>query len=176
MASVLTLSILLVIAMLITMITALDIRRERSVHRDGLKERSLLLASGMNDLVANPFYFSDISSLEQIAGAVESHPDISYVRMIGPNGRLLVPHLGYDQVASDAAYAFGLKAFHSREPLLSFEGDSLAVASPVRVGDETVGVVQFGFEPHAVRSQIWGIVGSDGNSGHQTFQAASNPA
>ena len=88
--SALTLNMVMVIVLLMGLVTFADIRRERAISRDGLQQRGLLLASGLNDVLANYLYFSQIDALRDIAEVVTSQPDITYVEISTPEGRLLV--------------------------------------------------------------------------------------
>ena len=96
MSAVLTISMVSVIALLITTLTVLDIRRERAIFNSELEERGLLMAETLNDVLADPVYFSDIDGVRDIVEVVRGQPDIAYVRIFRPDGRLLVdgPRLG----------------------------------------------------------------------------------
>ena len=89
-ASILTVSMVVVIALVTALTTALDIRRERAIFRDQLEQQGLLLASTLNDVLADPLYFSDLDELHDIARVVNSQAGVSYVYVFRPDGTLLV--------------------------------------------------------------------------------------
>ena len=86
----LTLSVTLVISLLITAITVLDIRRERAIFRDNLERPAVALANGWHDIIADYLYFADVDSLDDfVTQAMDSRVDITYVRVSGADGRIL---------------------------------------------------------------------------------------
>ena len=162
MSAVLTISMVSVIALLITTLTVLDIRRERAIFNSELEERGLLMAETLNDVLADPVYFSDIDGVRDIVEVVRGQPDIAYVRIFRPDGRLLVdgPRLD-DQADYPVGFVtdgFGLSAAQHVQTRLRFLGDRLEVASPIEVGPQVLGVVQFGFSADSLNAEIRAII------------------
>ena len=89
-ASVLTVGIVLVIVLLISTMTLLDIRRERAIFRDSVEKRGILLANGLNDVLFNYLYYSDVDAVRRTAGLLTRRPDIKYVRVFRSDGSLLL--------------------------------------------------------------------------------------
>ena len=158
-ASVFTLSMVLVIAVLIGTITILDIRRERTVYREGLERRGRLVASALNDVLANYLYFAQIDALRDVAEVLTFEPDIiSYVQIFSPEGRLLI---GPDRDEYPSGVSHDESVLNmSRDPeaRLRFIGDSLEVNSPITAGTEVVGLVRFGFDGKPLASEINDII------------------
>ena len=161
-ASILTLSMVLVIALLIVVVTLVDIRRERNLSRDSLEERGLMMARTLNDVMADSIYFSDIDQLRDVAEVVRSQPDVSFVQVYALDGRLLVSgSREVDQADYPTGFIrdeFGLSTVQSRQPRLRFKEGSLEVASPIEAGSEVLGVVQFGFSAEPLKAEIREII------------------
>ena len=113
-------------------------------------------------VLADSIYFSDVDQLRDIGEVVRSQPDISSLRVFTPDGRVLVSETrADDQSDYPAGFVpdpFALSAIGSMETRLRFKGDSLEVASPILVGREQLGVVQFGFEGDALGAEIREII------------------
>ena len=155
-ASVLTLSMVVVIALLMATTTILDIRRERAAFRDQLKERALLMASTLNDVLAAPIYFTDVEQLLDIEKVVTSQPDVLYLQVFSPDGTLLV-----DIEQNNTRYPpgwvgdeLGLSAVQSGEIMLRSHDQIMEVAAPVQIGTEIIGGVKFGFSSDSVNARI----------------------
>ena len=157
-ASFLTLSIVAVIAMLMVTTTVLDIRRARSIFRQELEQRGLLMASTLNDVLAGPLFLTDIEVLSGIAKAVSGQPDILYVQVYSPDGGLLVDtgQPGRDAV-SVIDDGFGIWAVQGRQAVFRHSDHVLEVGAPIEKGDDVLGVVQFGLGAESVDAEIGAI-------------------
>ena len=162
-ALVITLSTLLVVGVLMTLVTLVDIRAERDVTRDNLKQRGQLLARTLNDVLADAIYISDVDALRDFADVVRSQPDVEYINIFRPDGRLLVE----DDINSDGQVAyptgtfqddFALDAARDGETRLRFQGENLEVAGPIVAGSQVLGGVQFGFSADTLQATIRGII------------------
>ena len=158
MAPLLIVSIVAVISVLIAVLTYSDIRREQSASRDGFKERAQLLTGGLNDIMANHIYLADIDSLRKLIEVVKSQPDITYVDVFAPDGRFLA-RSSQSEDQSDYATGsidddFGLIAAEKGEIAFRFDGGGLEVATPIMIGDDVIGVVQFGFSDASLSAAI----------------------
>ena len=153
-AAQLTVSVVLVIVLLMAITTALDIQRERSIFRGEMEERGLLLASTLNDILADPLYFQDIDDLDDVGEVLRSQPDVTYVRVFLPDGRLLVGDWGHDYPTGFIPDEFGLSAVRDRQTVVRRVGDALEFASPIEIGREVVGGVQFGFNSDHLEARI----------------------
>ena len=161
-ASELTLSIVLVIVLLMGLVTYMDIRRERAVYREGLEQRGVLLASSLNDILANHMYFAQADELRDIAKVVTSQPEIAYFRIFRPDGTLLVSE---PRVDGQSEYPTGYVDDESRlviiqegQPVPQFQEHTVQVVSPIMSGRDLLGVVHFGFNADAHDAEIRSII------------------
>ena len=161
-APVLTLGVVSVIVLLMGLVTILDIRRERALFRGELQQTGLLLGSGLNEVLANYIYFADIDALNDIAQVVGSHPDITYIRIFRPDGRLLVEEGKEDDEvhypSGTVDDEFGLGTLQATETRIRSKDGILEVASPIHIGGEAFGVVQFGFNADTLNAEIRTII------------------
>ncbi len=158
MAPLLIVSIVAVVTVLIAVLTYSDIRREQSASREGFKERAQLLTGGLNDIMANHIYLADIDSLRKLIEVVKSQPDITYVDVFSPDGRFLA-RSSQSEDQSDYATGsigddFGLNAAKDGQTGYRFHGGGLEVATPIMIGDDPVGVIQFGFSDASLSAEI----------------------
>ena len=151
-------AVVTVVTVLIAVLTYSDIRREQSASRDGFKERAQLLTGGLNDIMANHIYLADIDSLRKLIEVVKSQPDITYVDVFSPDGRFLARS---SQSEDQSEYAtgsidddFGLGAAENGQTAFRFDGGGLEVATPIMIGDDPVGVIQFGFSDASLSAEI----------------------
>ena len=87
-ALILTMGMGVVILTVITVDAVLDIRQHRNFSRQDLEARGLLLADTLNDTLADPLYFLDVSKVEGITGAVAiSQDSLAYVMVFRSDGR-----------------------------------------------------------------------------------------
>lgn len=146
-----------IVALLMITTTVLDIRRARSIFREELESRGLLLANTLNDVLANPLFFRDIDELHDVADVVKSQPDIRYVRILAPDGRLLVDTDQDGYPVERSPEIFGVEVIEEMRTLLSLDGDILEVTSPIEAGPHVIGIVRFGFATDAVDAEIRAI-------------------
>lgn len=83
------LGIALIITLLVAVDTVLDVQRERQAFWDNLRERSTLLSETLNKVLRDPLYFVDVDQVGDITELVVSQPEIIYVNVYTPDGRLL---------------------------------------------------------------------------------------
>ena len=157
-ATVLTLSLVLAITGMVALITWLDIRRERAIFRAEVTNRGTFLAGSLNDVLANYIYFSQIDALRDIAEVVKSHPDVSYVQIFMPDGRPLVGTQRDEYPVGFTDHEFTSRVIQEMNTTLTFKGDRLEVTSPIEIGPEVLGAVQFGFNADTLRAEIRQLV------------------
>ena len=91
MASILTLTLVSLFAMLMAMITMLDIRRERLSFYDSVEKRGEFLGNGLTNVFADYLHDARINELEAITDRViASLPDINAIRIFRTDGRVIV--------------------------------------------------------------------------------------
>ena len=157
-ATILTVSIGATIALMIASITWLDINTARSSSHTQLEQRGLRLVSTLEDVVADPLYFSDVDALGDIARSVSSQPDLVYVRVFKPDGHLLVAEQSSKYPAGSMTEAIPAEAIHNMDTTLTFIGDDLDVVGPIEAGPEIIGMVQLRYSGETLRAEIHDII------------------
>ena len=161
-ASAMTLSMVFVIVLLMGLVTFIDIKRERSIARDGLERYGVLMANSLNEVLANDLYFSQIDALEDIAEVLVSQPQIAQVKIFRPDGRLLVEEpraenrSGY--VTGQLSNVAALDAVRNGKQWRQFGENTLELAIPVSAGGDLLGGVQFSFTAEALNEEIRSII------------------
>ena len=153
-ALVLTLSMVAVIALLMVITTVLDIRRERTIFREGLQQRALLLAETLNEVLADSLYFTYVEELEDLAELIKGQPDILYIQIFTPDGRLLVDTEQGNYPVGMVRDGLRLRALQTRQTLVQHTADTLDVATSIILGNEVIGGAQIGYSTHAVKAEI----------------------
>ena len=105
------------------------------------------MVSTINDVLADPIYFTDMDGLVDIANLVNVQPDLLYVQVYSPDGRLLVDAGQQGRNAVGVVdNEFGLRAIQDREAAFRHNDLALEVAAPIEIGDDVLGAVQFGLD------------------------------
>jgi len=158
----LTVSMTVVISILMSLVTVLDIRRERDLIRDSLVQRGRLLAEGLNDALANQLYYTQIDSVRDIAELVRSEPEVQFVRVFGPDGMLLVSGVRedkeFDHSTGYVDAALATSPLQSQQIRVTTKGDEVELTSPIIIGDTTIGFLQLGFNSEILRAEIRSII------------------
>ena len=137
--------------------TVLEVRRERGIFQDELELRGLMMTNTLNEVLADPLYNSDIDGLADIAFFVTSQSDTQYVEVLAPDGRILVD-TRQGEYPTGAASEFALRGLRNDGGVTRTEGDSFQIAAPLKVGDELLGGVRFGFDSSGIDSKVSTIV------------------
>ena len=161
-ASAMTLSMVFVIVLLMGLVTFIDIRRERTIAREGLERYGVLMANSLDEVLANDLYFPQIDALEDIAEVLVSQPQIAQVKIFRPDGRLLVEEpraenrSGY--VTGQLSNIAALDAVRNGKQWRQFGESTLELAIPVSAGGDLLGGVQFSFTAEALNEEIRSII------------------
>ena len=153
--TILTVSMVTVILVLTSAITFLDVRRERAVFRDELERRGRLMASTLNDVMADPMYFTDIDELGEMARVVAGEADILHVQVFTPDGKILV------DTQQEGRYPIGrisdeheVAAVASGQRLVGRDGNTMEVVGPIQIGSDVIGGVRFVYDTGSVQAEI----------------------
>jgi len=148
-----------VILMVITVATVLEIRQERHFARQDLEMRGRLLANALNDSLADPLYFLDVDRVEDVTVALEaSQEGLSYVQVFRHDGSLLTDTLAQGEPRGSLATGFVKSVIQTQEPVLEFHGDDLEVTSPIRAGNQIVGIVHFDLSTASLHTRLMEII------------------
>ena len=163
-ASILTLTLVSLIAVLMAMITMLDIRRERLSFYDSVEKRGEFLGNGLTNVFADHLHHARINELEIVADRViASLPDIISIRIFRTDGRVIVDRQGQ---GDESSYIVG----SARGPVISessdvedfthsYDGDNLLITSPLEVSEAGVmGSAQFVFDQGPLNTEITEIL------------------
>jgi len=158
-ASSLTLSMVLVIVLLMSLVTFLDVRRERSIFRQELERRGTMLATTLSQTLADPLYYLDVDKVADITRVADAGlTDVEYVQVFRPDGSLLTdtrPPYGPEGFLGGE---FAQSVLSTHETILEYHGDSLEVTSPILAGNELLGVVHFDFSTYELNIRIQAII------------------
>ena len=113
-ATILTLSMVLIIALVMALTTLLDVRRERAIFRDQLEEKGLHLFSMLESAAAEPD-FPNQHELNDITAMMMSQPDLSYFRILTPDGLVLASSEGGKPTLSNQATPQALKTLGQKQ-------------------------------------------------------------
>ena len=145
---------IVVISLLMTTTTFLDVQSHRSHFRHELELQALLLADTLNDVLANDLYFGDVDDLYDISNVVLSQQDVVYVRVFLADGRLVVDT---DQEGSYPSGTVGrefVNGDRKNRGIINSDGRLLEAVAPVEVAGQLIGGVQIGFSATSVDAQI----------------------
>lgn len=154
---VLILAMALLVVFSIGLLTAIEAWREQARYRQELEERGLLLASVLEQVLADALYFNDVERARQLAEVVEAMPEVDHYRVFNREGHILVD--------SDAAkYSSGtigpelLEAVVAAGTTMIRESDGFQIIAPIAVGDEFLGGVVVSLDTAEVAPHIRLIV------------------
>ena len=159
----LTLILVSLVAILMALITMLDIRRERSSFYDNVEKRGVFLGKGLNDIFANHIYHARVDALRGVTDqVVASLPDIDYVSVLRPDGSIIVDRHRKSAKSTyiPAITGNGVAAgpIGTEHPTQRYDRDNLVITSPLEIDDELVGTVRFAFDPDPLGAEIKGIL------------------
>ena len=131
---------------LVTLDTALDVRRENAIFWQHFRQHSALLADTLNEVLREPLYLVDVDQVGDIAELVASQPGITYVQVYSPQGRLIKAETAPDAETFSANDDLLTAAVQNRQVMYQEGIHQLDVATPIMVGDDIIGVVRVGFD------------------------------
>jgi diguanylate cyclase (GGDEF)-like protein len=103
--------------------------------------------------LANPLYYSDLDAIGQIARNVLREPDVSYVLVFDPQGRIVHDGSGdipaYGQPMTDP---FAFEVTTARSPHTQVSERLVDIASPIMIGEQRLGGVRVGYSLASVRA------------------------
>ncbi len=111
----------------------------------GIRQRGEALAMQLADTLANPLYYFDLHSVGEIARTALKQPDVAYVLVFDPEGRIIhdgsgdIPTFGQPMNDEFAGEAIAASSLHVQQSV-----DLLEVAVPIRIGDQLQGGARVG--------------------------------
>lgn len=156
-----------------------DVLREnelasRDQGRAGLADRGVQLATFLADALTNPFYYTDLLTVREVARSALDQPDVDYVLVYDDQGRLIhdgsvdIPQFG--QVMSDSLASAVINA---HEVLVQWGDGRIDASAPIAIGDLHLGGVRVGLS----LARTEGALALEKASARERFrQAFSGPA
>ncbi|PKB63229.1 MAG: hypothetical protein BZY67_01125 [SAR202 cluster bacterium Io17-Chloro-G1] len=156
---VLTLSMVMVVALVILVVTLVDIRRERSLAKDGLAQQGAVLAFTLDEILADAINFSDLDRIDDIVTAIaDGRDDLNHIRVYRPDGSLLADSAQPDDVVqAQIADRIPVTGFGTERDMV-FDGDNLEVRSTITAGPRVIGLVLFEFNAGPLQAEIKRII------------------
>ncbi|MDX2299349.1 MAG: EAL domain-containing protein [Xanthomonadaceae bacterium] len=128
-----------------------------SVHEltfDELARRGGAMAAQLADRLVNPIYYLDLDRIGEFAAATRSQPDVAYVLVYDPQGRII--HDGTRNIVSYGEPVVGLPAPDPETDsaaLIQWGSGVMDATHAVVLGDERIGGVRIGFSLKALQAQ-----------------------
>ena len=152
-ATVLTLTMLVIISLFMSITTFAEIRRERAIFRVHLEEMGLLYLNAVR-LGYSDAGGTDVSGVNQLAGGTgRGSPEVSHLDLFSATGgRLAAPYTSGRPTGSDA-HAIGALDFTSG-PVIRHADDYLDITAPLALEDQSLGYVHFRLSSSLVGNTI----------------------
>lgn len=131
----------LVITVPMAVATLLDIDRQRALFHRSAEENGALLANTLARMSAEPLDSRDLDKLTELATVAWDQQDVSSVRVLGSDGRVLVGPGRRERLAG-VYQESALRAVQDQRTVVRFESDRVEVANAVTLGARIVGAVQ----------------------------------
>lgn len=142
----LVLGIALIITLVVAVDTVLQVQRERQIFWEDFQKRAVLLSETLNQVLRDPLYFVDVDQVGDIAELLASQPEITYVSVYTPDGRLLKDVHAEGHLMHPDASGLADLASQSLEMAYWSGREGLDVAAPIMAEGEVIGIAQIGFD------------------------------
>ena len=118
-----------------------------------LRRRGESIVAQLAESLTNPMYYSDLDAIGVISRNILRQPDVSYVLVFDPQGRIVHDGSGdipaYGQPMSDP---FAFEVIAARAPHTQVSEQVVDIASPIMVGDQRLGGVRVGYSLSSMRA------------------------
>lgn len=151
-------SVAAIILFTIALLTGLDAHRQRVYFHRQIEEKGVLLARTLNDVLGNALYFDDVERLRHLVEAARANPEIRYLKVFAPDGRILVDPTGLKYPVGSVEPEVLQLAASSGGTRRRLTGSQTEFVKGIDVGNQIVGGVQFAFDDSALESQIDGML------------------
>jgi hypothetical protein len=117
-----------------------------------LKRRGESTVTQLAESLTNPMYYSDLDAIGDIARAAMRQPDVTYVLVFDPQGRIVHDGSGdipaFGQPMNDP---FAYEVVSARNTHVQSSDRVVDIASPIMIGDQRLGGVRVGFSLAAMQ-------------------------
>ena len=125
----------------------------RELVSERLKRRGESNVAQLAESLTNPLYYSDLDAIGDIARTAMRQPDVAYVIVFDPQGRIVHDGSGdipaFGQPMSDP---FAFEVVTARAPHTQTSDRIVDIASPIMIGDQRLGGVRVGYSLAAMHS------------------------
>ncbi len=157
-AYLLTASTALIIALLLVIVTVLEIREARGIFSRQLEQRAVTLGDALSEVLADGIYFSDVDALRDINDVVIGQRDVTRFRVFNSDGQLLVDSGESGRYSTGAAADdLGLAALRELEPITRSGDDLFKVAVPILADTQLIGGYELAFSTKFIDDEILAI-------------------
>jgi len=124
----------------------------RQLISERLKRRGESTVTQLAESLTNPMYYSDLDAIGDIARAAMRQPDVTYVLVFDPQGRIVHDGSGdipaFGQPMNDP---FAYEVVSARNTHVQSSDRVVDIASPIMIGDQRLGGVRVGFSLAAMQ-------------------------
>ena len=124
----------------------------RQLVSERLKRRGELAVAQLADTLTNPMYYSDLDAIGAITRTALRQPDVAYVIVFDPQGRIVHDGSGdipaYGQPMVDP---FAFEVVAARGPHTQSSASIIDIAAPIMVGEQRLGGVRVGYSLASMR-------------------------
>ena len=139
------LGIALIEALLLVLLISMTLNYLRSTNYDSLEKRALTTATLFSTTTKDAILSYDLASLESFVNEVLTNPDLSYARVLGPNG----------EVFAEAGDPEKLNNAFKQDTTVEFVDDGVFdVAADIQESDVLYGRVEIGLETESITQVI----------------------
>ncbi len=118
-----------------------------------LRRRGESAMAQLAESLTNPLYYSDLDAIGAIARTTLRQPDVSYVLVFDPQGRIVHDGSGdipaYGQPMTDP---FAFEVIAARAPHTQVSEQVVDIASPIMIGEQRLGGVRVGYSLESMRA------------------------
>jgi diguanylate cyclase (GGDEF)-like protein len=120
---------------------------------DSLRRHGEATVGQLADALANPLYYFDLDAMGSIVRSAQKEPDVSYILVYDPQGRII-----HDGSADIAVYGQAMtdplayEAIHAQRMHTQWSEQIVDVSEPIMVGSQRIGGVRVGYSVASVRA------------------------
>ncbi|MEL1263835.1 putative bifunctional diguanylate cyclase/phosphodiesterase [Pseudoxanthomonas putridarboris] len=120
---------------------------------DSLRRHGEATVDQLADALANPLYYFDLDAMGGIVRSAQKEPDVSYVLVYDPQGRII-----HDGSADIAVYGQAMtdplayEAINAQRTHTQWSTQIVDVSEPIMIGSQRIGGVRVGYSVASVRA------------------------
>ncbi len=146
-----------VIFLIVTVITALTIQRERRTFRQELEQQTVLLLNTLAASGGDSLYFLDADFLSDLMRNLGAFEVVTFGQYYDADGRIVADAVDETTRFSVEPDSFGQALLASDDPIFVWEEDQLIAGKSVVLGSEKVGAVSVGLPTAPLTGKITAV-------------------